>query len=249
MVDLSPSVGSKRTVMPCYQVGPETPKRILVVFSDVYGIESGSHKAVCDVLQEKLGNETAVWMPDMFRGKPILGAWGFPHIVTDTFMMFSVLWACFTNMKDSKVEMDLKEVVGPALPTDKVACLGFCYGGWVAGRTVALEGFPAKIGVGIHPSWALEAVFGRKEEDLATAVDKSPFLFLPASNDELKVGNPVVEMLAKARGIEQDKVAIEFPEMVHGWVTRGDSTDEKVKEAQDKATTLAADFVKEYVKV
>jgi len=249
MVDLSPSAGSKRTIMPCYQVGPQNPKRVLVVFSDVYGIESSSHKAVCDVLQEKLGDETAVWMPDMFRGKPIVGAWGLPDIVTSTFITVSVLWACFTNMKDTKLEMDFKEVIGPALPTDKVACLGFCYGGWVAGRCMASEGFPAKVGIGIHPSWAIETVFGRKEKDLATAIGKAPFLFMPASNDELKVGNPVVEMLAKARGIEQEKVAIEFPDMVHGWVPRGDSTDEKVMEAQVKATTLAADFVKEHVKV
>jgi dienelactone hydrolase len=251
MVDLPPSDGSSRTVMPCYQVGSATPpKRVLVVFPDVFGINSGNTKVVCDVLQEQLGDDTAVWMPDMFRGKPIMGSWGLPDVITNAFMMVSILWACFTNMKDTKLVMDLKEVVGPALPADStVVCLGFCYGAWVAGTSLTVEGFPAKAGVGIHPAWAIETVYGRKEEDLATKVGKTPFLFMPASNDELKVGNPVVGMLAKARGIEEERVAVEFPDMVHGWVNRGDSTDAKVKEAQDKAVKLACDFVNEHAKV
>lgn len=247
MVELKAS--ENRKSMQCYQVGPDAPKRTLVVFSDVFGIDSGNHKVVCDVLQEKLGVDTAVWMPDLFRGKAIMGAWGLGHFITDTFGLPSILWACFTNMKEANLEADLKEVVAPALQTDKVACLGFCYGGWVSGRAVALEGFPAKAAVGIHPSWKIETIFSKKEEDLAAKVNKTPFLFLAASNDDLKVGTPVVEALAKGRGVEQDKVSIEFPEMKHGWVPRGDSSDEKVKADQEKATTLAVDFVKEHVKV
>lgn len=252
MVELPAS--ENRTAMPCYQIGPENPKRLLLVFSDVYGIDSGLHKVICDHLQEKLGEDTAVWMPDLFRGKAIVGAWSrcCPDWLITAMILPSVLWACSTNMKEHKVDADLREIVAPAVSskTENVATLGFCYGGWVVGKTLAMQDFPAKAGVGVHPAWAVQEVFGKKDTDLATAVGKAPILLLPASNDEpAKVGTKVVEILAKARGVEESVVSVEFPEMIHGFVPRGDSSDAKVKEAQDQATTMACDFIKEHVKV
>ena len=45
-----------------------------------------------------------------------------------------------------------------------------------------------------------------------------------------------------------DKLTIvEFPDMVHGWTTRGDMKDEKVNRDVKKAIQLALDFFKKYV--
>lgn len=253
MINLPPRTGSTRTPMPCYQVGPSNPKRIIVVFSDVYGIDSGSHKVICDVLQEAMNDDstTAVWMPDMMRGKPILGAWKLGDCITTSFTLPSVMWACHTNMKDTKVEMDLEQVVAPALSVEaaKVACVGFCYGAWVAGICMTKDVFPGSVGIGVHPSWKVEQVYSRQEVDLAAKVGAAPYLFLPAGNDDIKVGHAVVDIMAKARGVEPEKLAIEFPDMMHGFVPRGDSTDTAVKEAQDKVISLIVEFVKEHAKV
>ena len=234
--------------MPCYQVGSENPSRVVLVFSDVYGIDSGHHKAFCDVLQTKLGNSTAVWMPDLFRGHPIMGSWNLSPYWTRKLSYFSIIWECRTRITETNVERDLVKVVQPALPTPNFACVGFCFGGWVIAKCLQLQQqFKTKACVGIHPSWRIEAIFGKRETDLAQSTGTAPILLLPAKNDSLKVGSEPVSILAQNRSIPESDVAVEFPTMLHGWVTRGDVKDDSIREAQAKAIDLTASFVAKHL--
>jgi dienelactone hydrolase len=127
---------------------------------------------------------------------------------------------------------------------DCVSCLGFCFGGWVVARALALSAF--KCGVGIHPSFQLETVHGSTQVAAAENVGSKPILLLPAGNDELKPGHEAVQILAKARGVVQEEVSVEFPTMIHGWVTRGDSTQPDICENQLKALQMTVDFIEKH---
>jgi dienelactone hydrolase len=257
-VILSPKVeGSSRSDLPCYQVGPsENPKRILVVFTDVFGVDSGNHKVFCDVLQELMGDETAVWMPDIFRGTPMLLDLG-NDTLTLALAVPQILWKLHTSLTVPKIELDLKEIIEPNLKEtgcDHVGVSGFCIGGWMVGRCLALENGQSifSAGVGIHPSWQVEpmASGGSSEHNLAERTKNKPILLLPAKEDDaLKPSSSIVQQLAKRRAMTPESISIEFPEMSHGWVARGDSSIPSVKEAQDKALHLVAAFFQEHLKL
>ena len=47
---------------------PLTAARAIIVASDIWGIEAGRHRQVCDVLATRLN--AVVYLPDFFRGDP-----------------------------------------------------------------------------------------------------------------------------------------------------------------------------------
>lgn len=259
-VNLSSKVeGSTLSDIACYQTGPtESIKRIIVVFSDVYGPETGNHKVICDVLQEKLGDDTAVWMPDVFRGRPLLYDWGTWY--QNSIGKFQIVFGVRTYMTASAVEKDFLEILQPNVKEtgcEFVGALGFCYGGWMVGRALSFqgdddddEGSIFSAGVGFHPSWLPETVAagGTSPIKLAERVKQKPLLFLPAKEDAgMKAEDEVAIKLAEQRGIKPEEVSIEFPTMSHGWVNRGDPSQPEVKENQDKAINLAIEFFNKHL--
>jgi dienelactone hydrolase len=58
----------------------------------------------------------------------------------------------------------------------KLSCVGFCFGGYVVGRALALSNFDCQSGVAIHPSWRAEKLVGLVEQ-LAAGVGKKPICF------------------------------------------------------------------------
>lgn len=66
---------------------------------------------------------------------------------------------------------------------------------------------------------------------------------LPAGNDpsNLKTKGEIIELLIKRFG--EHKVGVtEFPDMIHGWVVRGDLTKENVARDVNKAINLAQEY-------
>jgi dienelactone hydrolase len=119
-----------RKEVSCYHVGPETnPRRVVVVFTDVFGLDSGNHKAFCDVLQKKLGDDTAVYCPDLFRGNPLMHDYG-PLLNRVT--LLKVVWGLRTRCSATNIDADLRDIVEPnVLATGCLMCgvVGFCFGG------------------------------------------------------------------------------------------------------------------------
>jgi dienelactone hydrolase len=267
--------------MPCYCTGTplaQKPKRIVVVFTDVYGIDSGNTKVFADCLAERLG--CAVVIPDLFRGVPILQPWIdnssiakglFGSLLGAPGMLVRLL-----QYPPAKVEQEIFQMILPFLlsqmgctnatlsesnNTVKLSCVGFCFGGWVVGRILGYSrhgGDPTvsfQCGVGIHPAFISNILHGEGQLAMAERIHK-PILLLPGWNDvDLKPGTQIVKAIQKNLAIanagadkeEPDQelpvVSIEFPTMMHGWVTRLDPADPNVAAEQERALQLTIDFI------
>ena len=234
-------------------------KRIVVVFSDVYGYSSGLHFQFADALAKKLGTDTTVVIPDLFRGSPCMQPWsifgetvggalGFPA------MLFRAkFWYHSNYVYDSTTKLILPWLKNQSSSTCndiEFSCVGFCFGGWVIGKTIGL-GVPWKCGVGMHPAFNLEKVHGGTEHSLAEGVGAVPYFLMPAGNDskEVKVGGAATNIMAEARAVEESDVSLTFPKMLHGWVTRGNPKDVNIKNAQTRALNKTVEFINTYHKV
>lgn len=121
----------------------------------------------------------------------------------------------------------------------KFAAVGFCWGSYVIFKLSATGKISA--GASCHPSTRIgPLLFEEAEEDLARAV-KCPQLLLPAGNDpeNLKEGGELVNIV---RGKGLQCVTTEYPDMVHGWVIRGDASIENVKRDVRKAVDEVTAF-------
>eukprot|EP00520_Triparma_pacifica_P007878 CAMPEP_0118636104 /NCGR_PEP_ID=MMETSP0785-20121206/2434_1 /TAXON_ID=91992 /ORGANISM="Bolidomonas pacifica, Strain CCMP 1866" /LENGTH=250 /DNA_ID=CAMNT_0006527187 /DNA_START=216 /DNA_END=964 /DNA_ORIENTATION=+ len=234
------------------QGGPKTRtskknKKAVVVFSDVFGFASGNHRLFCDEVAKSDGVD--VFLPDFFRGHNAMQPVGWlPEMIALPAAAFGMLYRLkFLYTKEAVIDTDCKGLVIPHLKSmgyESFGCVGFCFGGWAVAQCLAMEEALFECGVGIHPSLNVERLHGRKEVDLAKRVGKRPMLFLPAGNDkkEVKPGGDVVKILADERGVDESVISVEFPNMVHGWVTRGWGKD--VDESQKRAIELTVEHFK-----
>lgn len=250
MIELSTPDDVKLKPLPAYITGNEQGWRNVLVFSDIFGIDSGNHKVVCDAISERLGEDFLVIMPDLFRGCTIAGGCGLPNSIAMALVLPSMVWNMKMRGMPENIERDLISIVQPYLKqtkaVTKVSCVGFCFGGWVVGRALALSDFDCQSGVAIHPSWRAEKLVGSVEQ-LASGVGKKPILFLPAANDDdCKVDTPLIQQLAKQRGVDPSDISIAFEEMKHGWVTRGDNLVQAVARAIERALNLTVKFIQEH---
>merc|ERR1740121_614891 len=109
--------------------------------------------------------------------------------------------------------------------------------------------------VGFHPSLVVntfqQAPHNTSEEAFGRAV-QCPLLALPAGNDDatVKPGGVFLELVRERFPASR---SVEFPEMQHGWVSRGTEPDcvavqkcsqEAVSEAQRSALEEAAAFLR-----
>ena len=221
----------RRPELSCYQVGSDKAKRVIVVFTDVYGLEQGNHKAFCDVIQDRMGNDTTVFCPDLFRGSPLFKNWfgGSSDAVNATLGgTFTVLWGIRGRCSATNIDLDLETIVEPnvkATGCAMVAVSGFCFGGWVVGRCLGLSHGRSMFaaGVGIHPSSKPEsfAKGGSSPMEWATKTQSKPILWLPAKeDDDLKPSSPLVQAMAKRRAKMPSQISIPFENFSHGFVAR-----------------------------
>ena len=89
---------------------------------------------------------------------------------------------------------------------------------------------------GFHPSLIVEQFCGGSEDEIAQKV-KCPSYMFPTSNDtpNVKTGGSVIKITQERFGDKVGDGVLEFPEMMHGYVVRGDLGDEKVKRDVEKA--------------
>lgn len=108
----------------------------------------------------------------------------------------------------------------------------------------SVAGVPWKVGVSPHPSTSIEhRVFGRDEGEMLSNV-YMPFLLLPAGNDPdtVKPGHPLVQSLEEKGG-----KSILFEDMVHGWTTRSDLSNDNIRQQVEKALSLSVDFLRRHL--
>ena len=234
--------------LPCYWTGKADSRRVILLFTDVFGVDSGNHKAVADRLSDAMN--AIVIIPDLFRGKPILTDIPYlPVAIKTTLSLLRIAWAVKFRVTSDAIDEDLRDMLLPWVQsktsTPHVSCMGFCFGGWVITKALSLS--QVRCGVGLHPSFRLEDIIGGTPEKAAERVGSKPILLLPAINDDLKANeHPAVKILAEARQIPEDEVSVTFPTMKHGWVTRGDSNDPEVAACQTKALQMVVDFINKH---
>ena len=114
-----------------------------------------------------------------------------------------------------------------------------------------------KCGVGFHPSIKLEDMaFGMDSVSMTKiAADSTPLLYCVAGNDMDNLKPPdgeVAQIISSSKhnagGLKsQDPKCVVFPQMTHGWVSRGDTTVENVRDDAEKALKLASDFLADWM--
>jgi len=124
-----------------------------------------------------------------------------------------------------------------------VGAIGFCWGVWAFCKANSAGVGNLKCGVGCHPSTQLEGLMGGNEVAMFEAMTM-PVLSMPAGNDreELKEGGPLHALVA-SKGGETEA----FPDMSHGWVSRGDVGDAAVKRGVEAAMTRAIAYFAKYI--
>lgn len=250
-----------RSDMDIYVAGAEIPdaEKIVIIFTDVFGVRAGNHRIIADILAKNLGDNVAVLIPDLFRGNPafqpwfkgkigfFLGVFAFLYRIKYVYTFENVVKKdiCDFLLNYLKSKVDLAKV--------GISCVGFCYGGWVFGKVIeqlAKDNNMIRCCVGMHPSWNLESMlYGGSETSMAENCGTTPVFLMPAGNDSIaiKPGGDAIAVLSSARGnIEHKDISVEFPDMKHGWVTRDDpDLDETVRQRdQEKAMRLCCEFIR-----
>jgi dienelactone hydrolase len=138
---------------------------------------------------------------------------------------------------------DLKGIVIPFLRNQgvaKIAYVGFCFGGYVT--LLGCQEADVACGVGIHSSAKIFNMHGSDERAAATKVT-CPQMIIQGHNDpeNTKPNGAMHEELLK-HSFGSVCSLHEFPDVAHGWVPRGDLSDEvvarNVKDAMDLCTSF-----------
>mmetsp|Transcript_28026 Transcript_28026/g.47406 ORF Transcript_28026/g.47406 Transcript_28026/m.47406 type:complete len:302 (+) Transcript_28026:355-1260(+) len=232
---------SSRPPMDVYITGAanKNSNRAVIVCTDIFGIDGGQKKQVCDALAARLG--CVVVMPDFFRGDACT-----PEIFKAGFVPWAQQW------QPEGVVADVARVHEHLLAgASFVGVAGFCWGAWAALQAAAAGHATAVVFA--HPSHRkmcanvvkqdcdelLLQALGAAKEGGRPALRAA--LLLPAGNDDPahKAGGADEATLTKS-GCE---VGIrEFPEMAHGWILRGDVKLPVVSRDVGLAVDLIVDF-------
>ena len=120
-----------------------------------------------------------------------------------------------------------------------IGAVGFCWGAWVVFELSATGKLQA--GASCHPSTRISKMLFDKEESALAGAVKCPQLLCPAGNDpdNLKEGGEVVQIV---RDLGLECKTVHYPAMAHGWVIRGDATQEDVARDVQAGRGGVADF-------
>ena len=128
-----------------------------------------------------------------------------------------------------------------------IAVIGFCWGGVPVVHCLSELASDFVCGVIPHPSLRLlEMVYGIEPLSILTAVTK-PVLLMPAGNDpdNLKTNGEFIKALQT--NSSESETVVEFEDQQHGWVVRGDTADEAIKEKVELALQKAYAFIGKYI--
>ncbi|GAB9477817.1 putative endo-1,3-1,4-beta glucanase, partial [Globisporangium polare] len=219
-----------------YQTGPATARAGLLAFADVFGPDSGRSKQDADHLG-KLGY--AVLLVDLTDGD-----WCVDPPTRDSITAWME-----RNDFESRLAPRIDDAIAylqTEVSVEHIASYGYCWGAWVGARVSALDAPVLKGHVSFHPSWPTENMIhgDGAVEKLATCI-KVPQLLLSASNDPdfVKANGSVHKILSDNAAIAALSDVVDFPDVKHGWVNRGDLEQPEVKASVAKAWHTALKFL------
>ncbi|KAG7874372.1 hypothetical protein KL938_004987 [Ogataea parapolymorpha] len=212
-----------------YKSGNDT-KRILVIFTDIYGYKTNNVDLIADKFADNLGYQ--VLIPDLFDEDPVvpnqtdLGEWLGRHSPVQT----GPIAKAFLEY--------VKKTYDPAY----LCTIGYCYGAKLVFQNATKDSIPNVCAMA-HPSFTEESDL----ENLAR-----PLLLSLAERDELfsdEMRNKAAEILRKNNIRHQIDI---YSGTSHGFSIRGDLSDPVVKYAVEKSVLDQSYWFKslepEYVK-
>lgn len=223
-----------------YVTGDVTSSRIVVVAHDIWGFRAGRHRQVCDVIASRLG--CAVYLPDLFAGSPAT-----QEVAPSNGPAFSA-WVGQWTDADVTAKLDRLLTGVFAQARKSVGFVGFCWGSFAG--TLAAAGGRVRAVAHVHPSHRklLEKVhsYSAEASDALVGRAKAATCMLTAGNDDprCKPGG-ADERLLKAAGVPVR--LLEFPEMAHGWVIKGDTDDPATARDVQAAVGVLVRFLDEHL--
>eukprot|EP00644_Phytophthora_capsici_P003247 jgi/Phyca11/526127/estExt2_fgenesh1_pm.C_PHYCAscaffold_70099 len=220
-----------------FVAGPAQAKAGLIAIPDIFGPDSGRIKQDAEALA-KLGY--AVVLVDAADGdylETLEGADTPAWLKKNSFEKVS-------GAHIANAIAYLHEEAG----VQSICSYGYCWGAYVGAKQSALDTPVIKGHVSFHPSWIAEMLInGEGAVEKMAANISVPQLLCSAGNDPPLVSEGgLVEKILKSRvAIAKQSNVVNFPDMIHGWVCRGDIDDPATKEAVKKAWHLASEFIQE----
>lgn len=216
---------------PCYYVAPSNASnKAMILFPDIWGLKSrivkisdwlaqqaSCHVLVCDCFRGETKDDHAD-MKKWFLSVPYE-----PNIASD-------VTACVDYLEKEK-------------QVASFGAMGFCWGNWAIGKTCQFQAVPWKVAVCPHPSFKVENMFGGGDIEVMQSI-ACPVLMMPAGNDPPYLRPNSEEFKAMPHKLSK---SVPFEEMKHGWTTRGDMTDPKMKRDVEAALQETLKFIKQHL--
>lgn len=247
--------------------------KFVLVAHDIFGPHSGRTVEICDEIANSLGNVTVV-LPDFFRGRPFFDSRIAPPLPgpSNTLsawcawfgracclcglckMICSILCDSQRSAWDKNVAHMFENVIVPTMErragkdAPRLAILGFCWGGWFAFHASA---YPHIVvcAASCHPSLDVCKMVGERAEDVCDAV-AVPQLVLAARQDKpdvKKFGMLDKSITRRDRALRGECKFVEYKEMKHGWVNRGDLNDSDTSRCVRSALSRVKAFFQRYL--
>jgi len=237
----------------------KTPVRTaLIVGHDIFGVNSGRHKAICDELAKEIPGLVVI-MPDIFDGDELISA---PGLGMGCWFAFRFLCAflCCCNCKymekylwEVKQEEIYVKTIIPylrKLGAKKIGAMGFCFGTYMV---LKLSGTgEIDCGISFHPSLDGSKGICTYSSEPKTGVELC---------SEVKCPQLVVHTVGDAESWLPDGEAHNAADKVikgnrwlkteqkHGFMSRGDPADKETKAAIKKYFQITKEFLLMWFKV
>ena len=237
--------GEKKTTpegIEFYATGTPNDKGI-IVFSDVFGWNSGRIRRFADVVSEKLDAYVCVgrYLTPGVEGGNDGDALPLGFDTTARYEVFKE-WIVSNHPWES-LKPKFMSVFDHMIASGckKIGGMGFCWGAWAIAHLSA-ERKELLCAVVPHPSFQLEGFFNKEVMDLVQQI-QCPILLCPAGNDpdRYRSNGDFYECLVKKFPATRTE---DFPDVKHGFSLRGDWSDSQVRECTDKVLALTEEYFK-----
>jgi carboxymethylenebutenolidase len=235
----SGTTDAEPTGVSVYIAGPVDATKAVVIIPDIYGWNGGRTRAVADYY----GSQGYRVLVPRILCPPFEGGTdgdGFPGTFGEweKFVPFMQTFNWESSFKPKFVA--IKSYLQSTGVT-KTSLIVFCFGGWPIFKALADSDLAGDFFVGAavpHPSVQLdERAFGGDTVTLVASV-KQPVLLLPAGNDDAKYD-------LGGEWCPPNGESVRFPDQTHGWVPRGDVTNDGTARDVDTALGLIDAFFSE----
>ena len=239
------SFGEGAAKVDCYVSGDAAARRAVILAPDVWGWNSGRTRALADAFAARGFFALVPKVLDVGGG--LEGGTdgdglppGFDMAGRRADFMEWIKKHPHAGHLDAKIGSLLAGIAA-----EKVAGVGFCWGGYFVAHLAAAGGARVSSIASAHPSIQIAGVHGEYAAALCRAV-ACPSLLLPAGNDDKALYGEEGSLVAALKEGNAASAMRVFPDVTHGWTTRGDITDAAVARDTQIALDLMLDFTEKH---